>query len=127
MSTELEITIDLGMPEAYDGELDDIVEELRKTLDDQDFVRGPVREVAAPANKKLAAEWLPVLEVALSAPAILLAIKAARDVVIEKIKKNKKLKITFKTKNGSVTLDALNIEEGKIEKVANALTTGRDK
>jgi len=112
----------LSRSEKYAGELEDILGEARVALESAELPGLTTEETHAKREGKLGPEWLPILTATLSAPAVLLAIRAVRDVLKEKISKDKKLSIKISANKGEVLIDSSNISEDKLGEIIRHLT-----
>jgi len=111
MRTHVKFEFELSKPEAYAGELENIVSDARIALESADIPGLTTKETHQKRDGKLGAEWLPVVTALLSAPAVLLAINVVRDLLKEKIKKIKKLSIKITTEQGEVIINSENVDD----------------
>ena len=121
MRTHVKFAFELSEPEAYTGELENIVTDARVALESADIPGLTTKETQQKRDGKLGPEWLPVLTALLSAPAVLLAIRAVRDVLKEKIKKIKKLSIKISTEQGEAVLNSENVDDEQIKEIIRLL------
>jgi hypothetical protein len=121
MRTHVKFAFELGEPEAYAGELESIVMDARIALESAGIPGLTTEETQQKRDGKLGAEWLPVVTALLSAPAVLLAIRAVTDVLKEKIKKIKKLSIRISTEQGEAVFNSENIGDKQIKEIIQLL------
>ena len=86
MRAHVKFAFELSEPEAYAGELESIATDVRVALESAEIPGLTTKKTQQKRDGTTGSNWIPVVTALLSAPAVLLAIRAVRDVLKEKIK-----------------------------------------
>jgi hypothetical protein len=122
------INLDFSSPDRQQAtgqgarELESAIHTVKTELERQGL---SVQENYAERSGTLGPEWLPILTAILSGPAVLVSIRAIRDVLKTYLVHHGSLTVTVKRNGNQIVLDAKNIDSVSESKIAESLGLGK--
>jgi hypothetical protein len=118
VAESIRIEFDLAEDEHYPGELEEITLAAKHELEQQNVIADETHRIN---EGKLGPEWLPVLSVLLSGPAVLLAVQAIRDVAKSALAKERAVRVTLKRGDKECLLTFDNIDAKTVKDILKQL------